>query len=271
MNKRFIKVLKKIIFLFIFSSTSLFAEHITFSADSMSGSAKKNATTTVLQGNAQITTEEMEIFADKIELSGEDYKNIRAEGKVKGKNTKSGMEFTCAEMEYDRTSKLAVLTGDVDLKDTENDVTAKAQVISYNSETDIAIMQIGINLVQKDNVCSASYAVYYKKTQMLNLSGNAKIKQKEDTFRAQQITLNMETEEITLDGRVKGTVSEKESGNEAENGNETEKQDDLQDDSIESLQDGSIKAESENENQKSETELTEKSNEKTEGESSKNE
>lgn len=205
--------MNKSILIFILTSLlcfSLFAENITFTADRMKGSAKKNATSTVLQGNAQIITEEMEIYADNIELSGDNYRNIRAEGNVKGKNTKSGLDFTCSQMEYDRETKVAVLTGDVDLKDTENDVTAKAQVINYNSDTDIAVLQIGITLTQKENVCSSSYAVYYKKTQMLNLSGNAKIQQKDDTFRAQQITLNMKTEEITLDGRVKGTVSEKE-------------------------------------------------------------
>ncbi len=209
MNKRILNLI-----LLIFISSLLWAETISFTADSMSGSAKKNSSATVLQGNASIITEEMEIFADKVELSGDDYNLIKAEGTVRGKNLKSGLEFTCSEMEYDRSTKLAVLSGDVDLKDTQNDVTAKAQVISYNSETDIAVMQIGISLKQKDNVCSASYAVYNKKNQMLNLSGNAKIKQKEDTFRAQQIILNMETEEITLDGRVKGTVSEKESSKE---------------------------------------------------------
>ena len=35
---------------------------------------------------------------------------------------------------------------------------------------------------------------------------NARITQGEDTFRAQQIALNLDTQEITLDGRVKGSV-----------------------------------------------------------------
>lgn len=188
---------------------SLSAEKITFSADSMSGSAKNDGSRTLLQGEAYILTQSMEIFSDRIELSGDDYRNIKAEGNVKGKNFDSGLEFTCGSLEYDRTTKIALLKGDVSLTDSENGVSAKAQVIEYNSDTDIAVLQIGVNLTQKDNVCSSSYAVYHKKQQMLNLSGNAKIKQKEDTFRAQHITLNMETEEITLDGRVKGSVTEK--------------------------------------------------------------
>ncbi len=90
----------------------------------------------------------------------------------------------------------------------ENEVKAQAQIISYDQNADIAVLQVKINLTQKDNVCSGSYAVYYKKEQILELSGNAQIKQKEDTFRAQHITLNMETQDITLGGNVKGTVTD---------------------------------------------------------------
>ena len=43
---------------------------------------------------------------------------------------------------------------------------------------------------------------------MLELSGNAQVKQKEDVFRAQYITLDMDTQDITLGGNVKGKVTE---------------------------------------------------------------
>ena len=43
---------------------------------------------------------------------------------------------------------------------------------------------------------------------MLEISGNAQVKQENDTFRAQQITLNLDTQNITLSGNVKGSVTE---------------------------------------------------------------
>ena len=69
-------------------------------------------------------------------------------------------------------------------------------------------MQIAITLKQKDNTCTSAYAIYRKKAQMLEMSGNPKIVQGKDTFRAQEITLNLESQEITLDGRVRGTVTD---------------------------------------------------------------
>ncbi len=208
--------------LIIFLITSiLFAEKISFSADSMSGSNNKDNTSTVLNGNAHIETETLEISADKIELSGKEYRYIKAWGHVTGHNKETKMDFFADSMEYDRNTKLASLSGNVSLIDIENEVTAAAQMIEYNSDTETAVMQIEITLNQKDNVCNGSYAVYSKNEQLLNLYGNAKIKQGDDTFRAQHITLNMDTQEITLDGRVKGTVTDKEEEKETETEAET--------------------------------------------------
>ena len=49
---------------------------------------------------------------------------------------------------------------------------------------------------------------YYKDTKLLEISGNAQVKQNDDIFRAQFITLNMDTQDITLGGNVKGTVKD---------------------------------------------------------------
>ena len=201
--------MKKLLTFFIIlivSTGFLFAEKIMFSADSMSGQTGDSSYTS-LNGNAFIKTETMEISADKIELTGDEYRLITATGKIKGKNLESQMEFTCETMEYDRETKIATLKGSVELEDKENNVKASAQIIEYNQDSDIAILQIQVNLVQKNNICKGAYAVYQKKQQLLEISGNAEVKQEKDTFRAQQISLNLETQDITLIGNVKGNVT----------------------------------------------------------------
>lgn len=199
------------VFLSLFSVIApalLFAEKIVFSADSMSGTAGDKSDTTSLNGNAFVKTESMEITADSIELKGDNFRYIYATGTITGKNTESKMNFTCGHMKYDRETKIAQLEDTVHLIDEKNNVTADAQIIEYNQNTEIAIMQIGVTLKQKDNVCTAAYAVYRKDAQMLEMSGNPKIVQGEDTFRAQEITLDLNTQQITLDGRVSGSVTD---------------------------------------------------------------
>lgn len=192
-------------------------EEITFSGDSMRGSVSSSSDSskesfTVLSGNAVVKTSTMEIRADSIELTGDDFNIIKARGNISGTNTESELEFKAQTLEYDREQKIVTLTGDVELKDLKNDVTAKAQIIEYDQNTDVAIMQIDVELKQRENVCTGAYSVYRKKEQTLDLSGNASVKQKDDMFRAQSISFNMDTEEIVLDGNIRGTVKTK-SGN----------------------------------------------------------
>ena len=203
------KLISFIFLISLFTSLST-AEKISFHAKKMSGTAGNKNNSTVLQGNAQVKTESMEIFAEYIELYGKDFRYIKARGNVKGINTESEMDFTCENMKYDRKTKIASLEGNVHLVDIKNDVKADAQIIEYNQNTEIAVMQIGINLTQKDSVWTGEHAIYRKNEQLLELNGNPQINQKDDTFRAQTIFLNMDTQEITLSGRVKGTVKTEE-------------------------------------------------------------
>ena len=203
---RFFSILIMILFLFV---TPCFADDvIEFSADKMNGVTAENADYTKLSGNAKIKTSDMEISADTIELSGKDFRYIKASGKVSGKNSKEQLDFTCGQLNYDRIEKIAVFTGDVNLIDGQNDVVADAQRIEYREKTGIALMQIEVKIVQKDNVCSCAFATYRKNQKMLEMTGNPQVVRGKDTFRAQEITFNLDTEEITLDGRVRGNVTE---------------------------------------------------------------
>ena len=201
--------MKKIIsIIFFFAPALFFCEEITFTADFMSGTAGSKTDTTILEGNATVQTSSMNISADAIELSGEDFRFITATGTVSGSITESQMDFACGKLKYDRQTKVAQLEDAVHLVDIANEVTADAQIIEYNQNSEPAVMQIEITLKQKDNICTSAFAIYKKSEQRLEMSGNPKIQQGTDSFRAQEITLNLETQEITLDGRVKGTVSD---------------------------------------------------------------
>lgn len=192
----------------LFATFNSTAEKINFRADYMTGRNGSKSDTTKLIGNAFVQTETMEIKADTITMSGDNFRYITAEGSVDGLNTESEMTFTCGKMKYDRTTKIAYLEDSVKMVDKKNEVTADAQIIEYNQKTEVALMQIGVKILQKDNTCTGAHAIYRKKEQTLDLSGNPKITQGEDTFRAQEISLNMDTNEITLDGRVSGSVTD---------------------------------------------------------------
>ena len=71
-----------------------------------------------------------------------------------------------------------------------------AQSIEYNQKTDIATMQIEVRLTSKDSICTSSLAIYNKAQQRVVLSGSPKIERNKDIFQAQEIILDIQTEEI---------------------------------------------------------------------------
>lgn len=184
-------------------------EKIVFSGDSMQGHVSNNDSnnSTILSGNANIKTSSMTIQADSIELYGKDFSKIKAKGNISGTNSEAELQFNADSLEYDQNTKVVILSGNVQLKDLKNDVIAKAQIIEYDQKSDVAVLQIDVELKQKSNICTGAYSIYRKKDQILELAGNASVKQDEDTFRAQSIKFNMQTEEIELDGNIRGTVT----------------------------------------------------------------
>ncbi len=203
------KILQFFFFVFLLCNFTVFvfSETITFSADKMQGNTGESNKFTKLIGNANIRTETLEISADEITLSGEDFRFINAKGKVKGKNSEAGFDFSCGSMSYDRETKIALLEHNVSMIDKANDVNAFAQIIEYTQETENAVMQVNVSIKQKENVCSGAVAIYRKAEQVLELTGNARIERGKDLFRAQEIQLNIKTEAITMDGKVRGSAA----------------------------------------------------------------
>lgn len=185
-------------------------ESIDFSAGRMSGSMKEGQDYTKLSGNAKIKTSSMEIEADVIELYGKDFRFIKAVGGVCGVQQEDGLTFSCGTMEYDREEKIALFSGSVVLDDRENDVVAKAQRIEYREQDAVALMQVDVELTREDSVSTCVFALYRKEEKMLEMTGNPQVVRGQDTFRAQEILFNLDTEEITMIGRVQGSVTERE-------------------------------------------------------------
>lgn len=184
----------------------LAAERITFRANSMTGRTASKSSTVILEGDSLVRTSSLEIAADKITLGGDDFRYIEAEGTVKGKNLNSKLHFACDIVRHDRKVQSSSLMGNVSLQDDELGIDASAELIDYDWEGDVATMQAGILIKQKENTCTGSLAVYRKKEKTLELSGGAEVKRGNETFHAQTVILDIATQEIMLSGKMEGAV-----------------------------------------------------------------
>ena len=77
----------------------------TFSGDSMKTVTAEGRERTVLTGNAEVTTGQNVIRAERMELYGTDFRYIRCQGNVSVTNQEKGIELTCQELFYNREEK----------------------------------------------------------------------------------------------------------------------------------------------------------------------
>ena len=81
----------------------------------------------------------------------------------------------------------------------------------FNETNEILIIKFNVSIEQKNTKCTAMSALYNRKKETVNLLGKPKVIKDDDTFSADRITINLKTKKITLQGKVKGDLTEKDS------------------------------------------------------------
>ena len=205
---KYTKIMLFLILFFVCVQYGLFAakSKITFSATSMQGSIKEGKNSTSLTGDAVVTVDSMEIKAERIEIYGKDYRYVKAIGAVKGEDKEKGFNFTSDHMQYDRDKELATFLGSTELNDTKNDVKITSEYIEFNQKAETMLMQFDVKILRKDINCTSMFAMYNRKSSALNLTGRPIVTKSKDTFKATKISVNLNTEDINLEGKVSGNV-----------------------------------------------------------------
>ncbi|MDR2701518.1 MAG: hypothetical protein LBB72_03700 [Spirochaetaceae bacterium] len=187
-------------------SSALYADVFTFKADRMSGNRASGKETLVLVGHAEVHSDTILLRADRIEIQGKDNEFIDCSGTVWGFEEEKNILFQSDRLRYDRKLKIARLEGNATLEDRQNEVVAKGRFIEYNDKTEIAVFQVAVRLFKENIVCRSEYAVYRRKEKLLDLSGFPVVFKKKDEFRAERIRVDLDTEDVTMEGTVSGSV-----------------------------------------------------------------
>ncbi|GHV86020.1 hypothetical protein AGMMS50230_16280 [Spirochaetia bacterium] len=200
--------MKKVLTLavFVIASFPLWADTFTFKADHMSGNRASGKETLVLTGHAEVHSDSMLLRADRIEIQGKDNEFIDCTGNVWGFEEEKNIIFQSDRLRYDRTLKIARLEGNATLEDRQNEVVAKGRFIEYNDKSEIAVFQAAVRLFKENIVCRSEYAVYRRIEKLLDLSGFPVVFKKSDEFRAERIRVDLDTEDVTMQGEVSGSV-----------------------------------------------------------------
>lgn len=191
------------------------ADTFTYAGDSMSTSLASGAEHALLKGNARIDAEDMRITAEEIELFGEDFIYALCRGSVHVVDAKRGIELTAGEMFYNRRDKIARVTGNAVMTDLKNEMVVKGGFIEDRDAEGLTIVQIGVRILKKDLVCRAEFAKYWRDKKLLELSGMPFVTRKNDQYQAARIVIDLDTEEMSFEGEVKGSLESPDTGQES--------------------------------------------------------
>ncbi len=192
--------------LFLSAGGSVCADTFEFSGDRFSTIMSKGREYTVLSGNARIVSDSTIITASKIELYGDDYRFAECLGQVKVQDSEKGLFIEAGKMVFDRKEDISRLEGAVVMEDMKNEVVAKGNYLEYSGKNETATIQIGVRILKEDMACRSEFARYTRDDEILELSGLPVVHWKGDSYRALKITVNLDTDEIFLEGKVSGTI-----------------------------------------------------------------
>jgi lipopolysaccharide export system protein LptA len=186
----------------------LAAETLPFSGDTLEASFAAGRESVKLTGHATFLTEDNRITADEIELFGKDFPFAICRGDVRVVNTKREFELTSDELYYDRTAKVVQIKGNAVMTDRKNEMVVKGGFIEDRDGEKITLIQIGVRILKKDLVCRSEFARFLRDANVLELSGMPFVTWKGDQYRAAKIRIDLDKDEITMEGDVKGEISE---------------------------------------------------------------
>jgi lipopolysaccharide export system protein LptA len=178
----------------------------TFKADKMSGTKALGREVTILTGNAEVRSDNLLLRAEKIEIRGDDNQFIDCMGSVWGFEEEKDILFYTDRLRYDRKLKIARLEGNSTLEDRKNDIVSRGRFIEYDDQNEITVFQISVRLFKDDMVCRSEYAIYHREEKLLDLSGFPVVYKKDDEFRADRIRVDLDTDDVTMEGAVAGTI-----------------------------------------------------------------
>jgi lipopolysaccharide export system protein LptA len=210
--------MRRIIVLLLLGMTPLlFADTFSYAGDSATTVLAEGSQHALLTGHAQVKTQDLRITADNIELFGKDFIYAQCKGNVRVVDTKRGLDLTSQELFYDRDHKVARIRGNAVMSDLKNEMVVKGGFIEDRDTEQITIVQIGVRIFKKDIICRAEFAKYWREKKILELSGMPWVSKASDIYQAARITINLDTEDISLEGDVQGTIQtpDKEKGKEA--------------------------------------------------------
>lgn len=189
---------------------SISAQDISFKGGSTRMKMQQGSETILLESGAEVQVGTLLLSSTTIELYGKDFRFVRCEGDVNLQDEGRGISLVTSSLLFDRVEETLLIDSWVELEDTNNQVSASAARMEFFLKEGIVLLQAQARLLKHTDdgpmICRSDFMTFNRDKEMLDLKGRASIVWKPDTYEAQTITVNLKTEEIRMEGSIKGTI-----------------------------------------------------------------
>ena len=183
---------------------------ISFKGGSTRMKMQQGSETILLDDGAEVQVGSLVLHSITMELYGKDFRFVRCEGDVKLQDEERGISLMTSSLLFDRVEETLLIDSWVELEDTNNQVAASAARMEFFLKDGIVLLQVQARLLKHTDdgpmVCRSDFMTFDRDKEMLDLKGRASILWEPDTYEAQSITVNLKTEEIRMEGSIKGTI-----------------------------------------------------------------
>lgn len=201
-----------LVYLMLIGTVSLLAaaEPISFRGGYTRAVMREGRETILLSQGAVVTAGAIQFEAQSIELIGPNARYIIAQGAVRISDSENNIIINSTAISYDRETEQLLVDGWVEIQDLENEVVASGAYLSYSRNDGMIKLQIAAKLLRHTEsgpmVCRADSIEYDRKAERLALIGNAEVLWKGDVYQASVTTVNLQTDEIEMEGTIRGTI-----------------------------------------------------------------
>ena len=199
-----------LIIMFMCSSFT-YASDINFSAGFSKISLRQGQEILTLEDNAAVQVDTLNIKADEIILSGDDYSIIECNGNIVIDDEEKDISIKTRKIFYNRETERLIISSYSEIEDFTNEFIASASSINYDMKNNVLALEVQVNLVKITDEAvlkiTADKVIYDTENESILLQGSAKVKWGEDDYSAEVISIDLETDEIKLEGGITGVIN----------------------------------------------------------------
>lgn len=190
---------------------SVSAESISFAGGESSLTLREGQKSVTLSGGAEVSTGSITITSDSMSLTGDDWRYVECSGNIVITDSERGLEIRTSTLWFDREAETIIISSWFEIDDTEQDLYATAGSLRYDMKDEKLELGMQVTLMRISDgevmTCSSESLTYDRNNEFVSLRGKSRVEWKGDEYSADIISVDLKNDEISLSGRIRGTIN----------------------------------------------------------------